>query len=334
MVSHVEFDHAIIATGSRPNRLPDTAYEPDSRIMDAAVALKLAVIPETLLIVGGGYVGLELGMIYASLGSRVTLMEKMDRVLPDRDHDLVAPVEKAADEMFDRILANSEVTGLTEDEDGVTVKIKGDESEHRFDHVMVAIGRQPSTDKLGLENTKVELDEQKFIKVDAERRTTDSNIFAVGDVAGRPLLAHKSIHEGKVAASVIAGKPEAFDVRCIPHVIFTEPEIAYCGLMEDEARQQGYKVEVGRFSWRASGRALTKGAPEGLTKIVFDSRTERVLGVGIVGSGASELIAEGVLAIEMGAVAYDLAATIHPHPTLSETIGEAAEDFIDQSIHA
>jgi dihydrolipoamide dehydrogenase len=297
--------------------------------------LGLPEIPETLLIVGGGYIGLEMGMIYAALGSRITLVELLDGLLPGTDRDLVKPVAQEAAGMFEAIHLNTSVETLQEETDGVLVEFNGDvgDEQQKFDRVLIAIGRQPSTDKLQLENTDVELDDQGFIRVDAERRTTEEHIFAVGDAAGKPLLAHKSMHEGKVAAEVIAGKRASFDVRCIPKVIFTEPELALCGLSEEDAHEQGYAVEIGRFPWRASGRALTKGAPDGLTKIVFDAESGRVLGVGIVGSGAAELIAEGALAIEMGAVAQDLALTIHPHPTLSETISEAAEAFLEKPIH-
>lgn len=335
MVSHVEFDHAIIATGSRPKNLLNGGFKSGSRIMDAAVALELESIPETLLIVGGGYIGVEMGMIYTALGTRVTLIEITGDLMPGVDRDLVKPLTDNADEMFETIYTHTTLASMEEDDDGVTVEYEGDgpDGTHTFDRVLVAIGRQPSSDKLQLENTQVELDEKGYIKVDAERRTTDDSLFAVGDVAGKPLLAHKSIREGKVAAEVIAGQPAAFDVRCIPEVVFTEPEIAYCGLMEDQAREQGYDIEVSKFPWKASGRALTKGAPEGLTKLIIEAETGRILGVGIVGSGAAELIAEGALAIEMGAVARDLALTIHPHPTLSETLAEAAEVFLNKPIH-
>lgn len=334
MISNVEFEHAIIATGSRPIALPGIEFKTGSRIMDAAAALELLEIPERLLVVGGGYIGLEIGMIYAALGSRITLVEMLDGLLPGRDRELVAPVADSAEEMFEAVHLNTKATSIVENGASVSVEFEGDlEGKHEFDRVLVAIDRAPSTDKLQLENTNVELDDKGFIQVDVQRRTTDERIFAVGDVTGKPLLAHKSMREGKVAAEVIAGQPAAFDVRCIPKVIFTEPEIAWCGLMENEAREQGYNVEVGSFSWRASGRALTKGAPEGLTKIMFDAETQHVLGMGIVGSGAAELIAEGALAIEMGAVARDLALTIHPHPTLSETIAEAAEVFLNKPVH-
>lgn len=335
MVSHIEFEHAVIATGSRPRSLQKDHFETGSRIMDASVALELENIPKRLLIVGAGYIGMEMGMIYASLGAEVTVVEMMDGILPGMDRDLVKPLQDSAKDMFDSIHVNTTVKSMDEHDDGVTVEFDNDEIEspQDFDYVLIAIGRDPSSDKLQLENTQVEIDDKGFIKVDAERRTTDDHIFAVGDVAGKPLLAHKAMHEGKIAAEVIAGQPAAFNVRCIPKVVFTEPEIAYCGLLEDAAREQGYEIEVGRFPWKASGRALTKGAPEGLTKIIFDARTERIIGMGITGSGAAELIAEGALAIEMGAVAHDLALTIHPHPTLSETIPEAAEVFLNQPLH-
>lgn len=333
-IAYVEFEHAIIATGSRPIPLPDTEFKPDSRIMDAAAALQLPDIPETLLIVGGGYIGLELGTVYAELGTRVTVVEMMDGLLPGTDRDLVKPLARRVKELFEAVHLNTQVTSIEESEGGVALEFDGEDvDQQQFARVLVAIGRQPNTENLGLENTNVEVNESGFIEVDAQRRTTDEHIFAVGDVVGEPMLAHKAMHEGKVAAEVIAGEPAAFDARAVPAVVYTDPEIAYCGLSEDEASQQGYEVEVGRFSWRASGRAVTMAAPDGLTKIIFDAETGRVLGVGIVGRGAAELIAEGALAVEMGAVADDLALTIHPHPTLTETLAEAAEVFLGKPIH-
>lgn len=334
-IALVEFEHAIIATGSRPIPLPGTQFESGNRIMDAAAALQLSDIPESLLIVGGGYIGLEMGMVYAALGSQITVVEMMDGLLPGTDRDLVKPLARRAENLFDAIHLNTKVTAIEEHDDGVSLEFEGeaDVSEQQFDRVLIAIGRQPNTENLGLENAGVEVDDAGFVVVDEQRRTTSEHIFAVGDVVGEPMLAHKAMHEGKVAAEVIAGEPAAFDVRAVPAVVYTHPEIAWCGLSEDDAQEQGYEVEVGHFPWRASGRALTMSAPEGLTKIVFEAETGRVLGVGIVGQGAAELIAEGALAVEMGAVARDLALTIHPHPTLTETLAEAAEVFLGQPTH-
>lgn len=333
-IAHIEFEHAIIATGSRPIALPDVEFRPNRRVMDAAAALELPDIPETLLIVGGGYIGLEMGMVYAALGSRVTLVEMMEGLLPGTDRDLVKPLARRAEELFAAVHLNTRVTALEESDDGVSLEFDGEAVEpQQFDRVLIAIGRQPNTENLGLENTGVKVNDAGFIDVNEQCRTAAEHIFAVGDVVGEPMLAHKAMHEGKIAAEVIAEKPAAFDARAVPAVVYTDPEVAYCGLMEDEASQQGYEIKVGRFPWRASGRAVTKGSPEGLTKIVFDAATDRVLGIGIVGRGAAELIAEGALAVEMGALADDLALTIHPHPTLTETISEAAEVFLGKPIH-
>jgi dihydrolipoamide dehydrogenase len=333
-VARVQFEHAILATGSRPISLPGTEFQQDSRVMDAAAALELIDIPDTLLVVGGNYVGLELGSVYAALGSRVTLVEMMDGLLPGTDRDLVRPLARRAEKIFENVHLNTKVTSLEENKEGVAATLTNDEEDQRqFTRVLVAIGRSPNSQEIGLENTQVEIDENGFVKVDDERRTADERIFAVGDLVGGPMLAHKAMHEGKIAAETIAGEPAAFDVRCIPAVVYTDPEIAWCGLTEDEAREQGRSVGVGRFPWRASGRALTMGESEGLTKMVFDADTERVLGVGIVGQGAEQMIAEGALAVEMGALAEDLALTVHPHPTLSETESEAAEAFLGIATH-
>ncbi|MDX1614432.1 MAG: dihydrolipoyl dehydrogenase [Candidatus Promineifilaceae bacterium] len=333
-ISHVTFEQAIIATGSQPRPLPDSPFGETDRIMDAAEALHLEEIPANLLVVGGGYIGLELGSVYAALGSAVTLVEMTAGLLPGVERDLVRLLAQQIDERFEAVHLNTRVDALNETDDGVEAVLEGDgPSQGTYDRVIVAVGREPRSANLGLENTAVELDDDGFIVVDQEQRTAVPHLFAVGDVAGRPLLAHKSMYEGKVAAEVIAGQPAAADARCIPAVVYTDPQIAWCGLSEEAAQEQGREVEVGRFRWRASGRALTEGAAEGLTKIVFDPQTERVLGVGMVGGGAAELIAEGALAVEMGAVAQDLANTIHPHPTLSETTAEAAEAFLGLATH-
>jgi dihydrolipoamide dehydrogenase len=331
----VQFEHAILATGSHPVPLPGLPFQADSRVMDSTAALGVSDIPATLLVVGGGYVGLELGTVYATLGSRVTLAEMTDGLLPGLDRDLVAPLARRLASDFEAISLNTRVTQVAETDDSVQVTLQGNGDTHPqcFDRVIVAIGRQPTTQALGLEHTKVILDQRGFVVVDAQQRTADPHIFAIGDVAGPPMLAHKAMYEGKVAAESIAGEPAASDARCIPAVVYTDPEIAWCGLTETEARTQARAIRVGRFPWRASGRALTMGAPEGLTKLLVDAETERVLGVGIVGRGAEDLIAEGALAVEMGALAWDLALTIHPHPTLSETVAETSEACVGRATH-
>jgi dihydrolipoamide dehydrogenase len=278
---------------------------------------------------------MELGSVYAALGSRVTVVELTGEILPGVDRDLVRPLERRAREIFEAIYLNTKVADLEEREDRVAVTLEGDveEPQQTFELVLVAIGRQPNSQDVGLENTDVEVDDRGFVRVDEQQRTTDERIFAIGDMVGGMMLAHKAMYEGKVAAEVIAGEPAAFDARAIPAVVYTDPAIAWAGLMEHEAREQGREVKVARFRWRASGRALTMNAPEGLTKMVFEPDTERILGVGIVGREAGELIAEGVLAIEMGAVATDLSLSIHAHPTLPETLEESAAAFLGHPIH-
>jgi dihydrolipoamide dehydrogenase len=334
-LAHVQFEHAVIATGSIPIALPGTEFKPDARVMDAAAALELPDIPERLLVVGAGYVGMELGSVYATLGSRVTVVEMLDGLLPNVDRDLVRPLARRAERVFEAIYLNTKVAHLDERDDEVVVTLEGelDEPEQTFDRVLVAVGRRANSHHLGLEHTGVEVDDQGLVKVDEQMRTADERIFAVGDVVGEPMLAHKAMHEGKIAAEVIAGQAAAFDVRCIPAVVYTDPEIAWCGLSVEEAEAQGREVGIGRFPWGASGRARTMGEAEGLTKMVFESETGRVVGIGIVGQGAEGMISEGALAIEMGAVAQDLALTVHPHPTLSETESEAAEAFLGLSTH-
>ncbi len=334
-VAHVKYDHAILAPGSVPIPLPGTEFTEGSRIMSSRGALALPDIPESLLVVGAGYNGVELGSAYAILGSRVTIVEMTGEILPGVDRDLVKHLARRLRRDCEAIHLNTTVESVEEGEDRVTVTLDGDvdEREQTFDRVLVAIGRRPNSEDIGLEKTGVQVDEDGFVIVDRERRTDDEAIFAVGDVIGGPMLAHKAMHEGKVAAEVIAGEPAAFDVRCIPSVVYTDPQIAWCGLKEAEAAEQERDIGVGTFPWAASGRALTMGATSGLTKIVFDNETERVLGVGIVGRGAEDMIAEGVLAVEMGAVAEDLALTMHPHPTLAETEAEAAEAFLGLATH-
>lgn len=327
-VSHIRFKHAIIATGSHPIALPGHPFKKGSRIRNSTGTLELDAIPERLLVIGGGYIGLELGSFYAALGSRVTLVEQGGRLLPGVDPDLVAPLARRLEKNFERILFNTRVAALNETPEAVTAEFDGNPAGDTFDRVLVAIGRKPNTSGLGLENTGVTLDERGFIRVDDRQRTDDSRIYAIGDVVGGIMLAHKATREGKVAAEVIAGQPSAFDVRAMPAVVYTEPQIAWCGLTETEAQAAGRPVDVRRFPWKFSGRALTMGAAEGQTKIIADTETGRVLGVGVTGRNAEGLIAEGVLAVEMGALVEDVALSVHPHPTLSETEGEAAELFI------
>ena len=334
-VSHIKFRHAIIATGSRPIPFPGMEFKPGGRIMSSTGALALADVPQKLLIIGGGYVGLELGTVYAALGSRVRLVELEDRLLPGVDADLVEPLHRRLSDIFDSVHLKTKVASMQETDDGVAVVLEGEveKPEQNFDRVLVAIGRRASSNNIGLENTQVELDERGFIKVDDRLRSTDERIFAVGDVAGGLMLAHKATREGKVAAEVIAGQPSAFDVRAIPAVVYTDPQIAWCGLTEEEARAENIPIKVQRFPWKFSGRATTMGAPEGLTKIIVDPDSGRILGVGICGRNTEGLISEGVLAIEMGALAEDMALSIHPHPTLSETEGEAAELYLGSATH-
>jgi dihydrolipoamide dehydrogenase len=295
----------------------------------------LEEIPERLLVVGGGYVGVEMGSVYASLGSQVILIEMTDGIMPGADRDLVEPLAERLEDLFEAIYLNTKLASAEEDDAGVKVTLEGeaDETTQTFDRVLVAIGRRPNSEDLGLENTKVEVDEHGFVLVDEQRRTAQKNIYAIGDVVGGVMLAHKAMYEGKVAAEVIAGEPSAFDARAIPAVVYTDPQLAWCGLTEETARKENRSVRISRFPWAASGRAASMGVARGMTKIIVDAETERVLGMGIVGREAGEMISEGVLAVEMGALAEDLALTVHPHPTLSETEEEAAGAFLGSSTH-
>ncbi|MFZ3015171.1 MAG: dihydrolipoyl dehydrogenase [Nitrospira sp.] len=330
----LSFAHAILATGSQP-AIPKSLKLDDPRVMDSTSALQLAEIPARLLVVGGGYIGLELGTVYQALGSETTVVEALPRLLNSVDADLVRPLNQRMQRRFKAIKLNTTVEKLDARENGLVATFTDSQgtSTETFDRVLVAVGRKPNTGQLGLEHTKIALTPNGFIQVDRQMRTAEPTIFAIGDVVGEPMLAHKASHEGLVAARVIAGKQTAFDATAIPAVVFTDPEIAWCGLTEDAAKVSGQAVKVVRFPWAASGRATTLGRNEGLTKLILDAESGRVLGMGLCGVGVGELIAEGVLAIEMGAVAEDLAASIHPHPTLSETVMEAAESFHGSPTH-
>jgi dihydrolipoamide dehydrogenase len=326
-VGEMKFEQAILATGSRPIMLPGVPAD-SRRIVDSTGALELADIPATLLVVGGGYIGLELGSVYAALGSKVSVVEMTDGLLPGCDRDLVSVLKRRLDKKFTGILLNTRVTGLKEQKNGVMVTLedrKGGSSKQHFDKVLIAIGRRPISEQLGLESTTIKLDDKGFIVVDGQMRTAETHIFAIGDVAGEPMLAHKAYAEANVAAEVAAGKKSVFDPRAIPAVVFTDPEIAWCGLTETEARAQKIKVKTAKLPWRGNGRTLTLGRDDGITKLIIDPETDRLLGMAVAGPGAGELIAEGVVALEMAAVSEDLRKSIHPHPTLSETISEAAE---------
>jgi len=332
--AELRFEHAIVATGSSP-AVPAVFRVDDPRVMDSTGALALDDVPGRLLVIGGGYIGLEMGTVYAALGSHVTVVELTDGLLPGADRDLVRPLQRRLQRSFDGIFLGTKVEGLELADDGVTAFLSGGKAPESmlFDRVLVSVGRSPNSRGLGLENTAALIDERGFVEVDTRQRTADPRIFAIGDVAGDPMLAHKASREAKVAAEIIAGEPADFDAVAIPAVVFTDPEIAWCGLTETEARAAGTDIRVAKFPWAASGRALTLDRPEGMTKLIFEPGTERILGVGIVGPGAGDLISEGVLAMEMAAVARDLADSIHPHPTLSETVMEAAEVFLGRSTH-
>ncbi len=333
-VEQLKFENAIIATGSRPTVIP--GLPASGNILDSTSALDLPEIPRSMLVVGGGYIGLELGTVYAALGTEVSVVEMTSGLMPGADRDLVRVLQKRSEQIYKAIMLETKVVGVKEIGNGmlVTLEGKGQEKEELvFDKVLVCVGRKPNSEGLGIENTKVETDARGFIRVNEERRTGEPNIFAIGDVAGEPMLAHKATHEGRVAAEVIAGMKSAFMPNAIPAVVFTDPEIAWCGITETEAKERNIQISVARFPWGASGRAATLGRQDGATKIIADPESGRVLGVGIVGPGAGELIAEGVLAVEMGALASDIALSIHPHPTLSETLMEAAEAFEGSSTH-
>ena len=327
------FDRIVIATGSRPAVIPSLKLE-TPRMMDSTSALDLSEVPGTLLVIGGGYIGLELGTVYAALGCKVSVVEMLPGLLPGADRDLVLPLHKRMEKIFDSILLNTTVAAVKEESNGMRVTFDGPEVKEReslFDKVLMSVGRKPNSEIPGLEKTQVKVTQRGFIQVNKQLQTDDPAIYAVGDVVGEPMLAHKAMHEGRTAAEAIAGHKVAFEPNAIPAVVFTDPEIAWCGLTETQAQKENREIKVARFPWAASGRALTIDRTEGMTKLIVDPQTERVLGVGIVGAGAGELIAEGVLAIEMGALAKDIALTIHPHPTLSETVMNSAEVFFGTS---
>jgi len=333
--SSLEFEYAIIATGSDTARIPQFELESD-RLLDATTALDLKEIPKKLLVIGGGYIGLELGTVYAALGTQVTVVEMTPGLLPGADRDLVKVLQKRLADRMASVLLQTTVKSLKVQKNGIKATLEGPDVGQNvriFDKVLLAIGRRPNSAGLGLTNTSIEVDGGGFIKVDAQRRTAEEHIFAIGDVAGEPMLAHKASHEGRVAAEVIAGRPVVYEPAAIPAVVFTDPEIAWVGLTEKEAADRGIAHKLVKFPWAASGRAATLDRDDGLTKIVIDPCSERIIGMGIAGSGAGEMISEGVLAIEMGANITDVGLTIHPHPTLTETIMEAADLFHGTATH-
>jgi len=330
----IGYEKAIIAVGSRP-AMPAAFDLGNKRVMTSTEALEIEEVPKTLLVVGGGYIGMELGTVYATLGSEVVLTEALSSTLVGVDSDLVRPVMKYADKAFKEMRLSAKVVKMATSgkQIKVTLAVGGQQREEIYDRVLVSVGRLPNCKDLGLENTKVALDEKGFIRVNGQRQTSDPAIYAIGDVAGGALLAHKAAKEARIAVEAITGESSAFEGIVIPAVVFTDPEVAWCGLTETEAKEKGIVVQVARFPWAASGRALTLDRPDGLTKLIIEPESERILGVGIVGHGAGELISEGVLAVQMGATARDLAESVHPHPTLSETLMECAEVFYGFPTH-
>ena len=330
----IKYDKAIIAVGSK-SAMPKAFDLGNPRIMSSREALEMEEIPENLLVIGGGYIGMELGTVYAAFGSKVVLVEALDSILAGADPDLARPVVAYAKKAFKEVRLKTKVGKMATSGRQIKVEfdLAGQKKEELYDRVLVAVGRSPNADDLGLENTKVSFDEKGFIHVNDKQQTTDPAIYAIGDIAGGVLLAHKASKEARIAVEVIVGEDSAFADVTIPAVVFTDPELAWCGLTESEAKAKGIEVQVAKFPWAASGRALSFDRPDGMTKLIIEPDTERVLGVGIVGVGAGELIAEGVLAVEMGATAKDLALAVHPHPTLSETLMEAAEAFYGHATH-
>ncbi|MEO1603364.1 MAG: NAD(P)/FAD-dependent oxidoreductase, partial [Pseudomonadota bacterium] len=324
----VSYDQAIIAAGSEPVHLPFIPHD-DPRVIDSTGALELKDIPKRMLVLGGGIIGLEMASVYDALGSKVTVVELMDQIIPGADKDIVKPLMKRIEGRYEAIHLKTRVSAVEAMKSGLKVTFDGPDGQTTdvFDKLLVAVGRRPNGKLIGLENAGVAVDERGFVPVDAQQRTNVGHIYAIGDIVGQPMLAHKAVHEGKVAAEVAAGQNRVFDARVIPSVAYTDPEVAWCGLTEGEAKAQGRKIGKGVFPWAASGRSLSNGRDEGVTKVIFDETDERVLGAAIVGTNAGDLIAEVALAIEMGADATDLGRTIHPHPTLSETVNFAAEMF-------
>ncbi|NMO93908.1 dihydrolipoyl dehydrogenase [Actinomycetospora sp. TBRC 11914] len=324
----VGFDQVIVAAGSEPVRLPFIPHD-DPRVLDSTSALELAEVPERLLVLGGGIIGLEMATVYAELGSRITVVELMDQLIPGADPDLVKPLARHIGKRYENVLLATKVTDVQATDDGLVVSFEGAKAPQTdtFDAVLVAVGRVPNGSGLGLDAAGVAVTDRGFVPVDEHQRTNVGHVFAIGDVVGQPMLAHKAVHEGKVAAEVAAGKPSAFDARVIPSVAYTDPEVAWVGVTETEAKARGLSYGTGTFPWAASGRSLSLGRSEGSTKLLFDTETDRIIGAGIVGPSAGDLITEAALAIEMGADAADIGLTIHPHPTLSETVGMAADAF-------
>ena len=331
----IRFDHVILATGSSPAMPTEFLFDND-RVMDSTGALELSDVPPRLLVVGGGYIGLELATVYAALGSRVTIVEMTDDLLPGADRDLVIPVKKRMAGLAEAIWLGTTVARMESVDEGVKVTLEGEaagNSDQVFDRVLVSVGRRPNSNIEGLDKTQAQLDTRGFVQVDGQRRTAEPSIFAIGDLVGEPMLAHKASHEGRLAVEAIHGSECLFGPLAIPAVVFTDPEIAWCGLTETQAKAESRAVKVAKFPWGASGRAVTLNRIDGMTKLIVEPESEKVVGVGMVGAGAGELIAEGVLAIQMGATASDMKTTIHPHPTLSETVMESAEVFFAQSTH-
>jgi dihydrolipoamide dehydrogenase len=332
--TELQFEHLILATGSHPTKIPALSLD-SPRMMDSTGALDLPDVPKSLLVIGGGYIGLELGTVYATLGSKVSVVEMTPGLLPGADRDLVGVLEKRVKGLFASIMLSTKVVKVAEEKNGIRVTFESSDGsrDEVFERVLVSIGRRPNSNVPGLETTRVKIDAKGFIETDGQRRTAEPTIFAIGDVAGEPMLAHKASHEARVAVEAIAGHKAVFEPLAIPAVVFTDPEIAWCGLTEAQAQAEGVDFEVAKFPWGALSRAITVDRPDGLTKLILEKKTGRILGVGIAGSGAGELIAEGALAIEMGATAEDLKLVIHPHPTLSESLMESAEVFFGQSTH-
>ena len=333
-VARIKFKQVIVATGSRPKTLPESLVPADCR-WDSTDALAVSEIPKSLLVIGGGYIGLELGQAYSGLGSKVTVVEALDQLLTGCDPDLGRVLVARLKKDFDAIHTSATLESVKKSGQGIEVRFSkgGKKQTLTVDRVLVSVGRRPNSDSLGIENTKAKVSEHGFIEVDAQRRTADKRVYAIGDVAGNPMLAHKAMREGMVAAEAIAGENSAFDPAAIPAVVYTDPEIAWCGLTESEAKSKGIEIKVGKFQWGASGRAIAMGRTDGVTKVISDPKTHRILGVGVVGSNAGDLISEAVLAMEMAAEVGDLAMTIHPHPATAETLPEAAENILGSAIH-